>query len=286
MSLPLGQHQTEIERNRRAWDSKPLLREVYGSFYRRIIGLMDRSLPGRIVEIGSGIGNLKSHLPEAISTDLFSNPWLDLVCDAYELPFVTGSLSHLILFDVLHHLQRPNAFLREARRALRAEGRLILFEPYISLSSLPVYGLLHHEPVGLGRPIDLSDAAPDLRGYYAAQGNATRLFFRQGRTLLGQSSRSEPTNCGRDAQPRVHADQRVGPAWVAGSGGWPAGWRVFHREAMSSFCYLLSGGFSKPAFYPGRWLSRLQRLDAVLSRWPRLFGARCLVGLKPVAASH
>lgn len=280
MSLPLGQHQTEIERNRRAWDSKPLLREVYASFYRRIIGLMDRSLPGRIVEIGSGIGNLKSHLPEAISTDLFPNPWLDLVCDGYELPFVAGSLSHLILFDVFHHLQRPSAFLREARRAVRAEGRLILFEPFISLSSLPVYGLLHHEPVGLGRTIELGDTPPAARNYYAAQGNATRLFFRRGRTLPGRSLGSEPTNPGRDALPRVQADQQFGPSEGKGSGGWPSGWRVFHREAMSSFCYLLSGGFSKPALYPGRWLRQLQRFDAVLSRWPRLFAARCLVGLQ------
>jgi len=280
MSLPLGQHQTEIERNRRAWESKPLLSEIYASFYRRIIGLMDRSLPGRIVEIGSGIGNLKSHLQEAISTDLFPNPWLDLVCDGYELPFASGSLSHLILFDVFHHLQRPNAFLREARRALREDGRLVLFEPFISCSSLPIYGLLHHEPVGLRRPIDLSDAAPVPRDYYAAQGNATRLFFRREAILPSRSSRIEPLNRSRDALPRVQADQQVGPTAFMGSGGWPAGWRVFHSEAMSSFSYLLSGGFSKPALYPGRWLPGLQWLDTALSRWPRLFGARCLVGLQ------
>lgn len=244
MNLPLGQHQTEIERNRRAWESKPLLREIYASFYRRIIELMDCSLPGRIVEIGSGIGNLKSHLAEAISTDLFPNPWLDLVCDGYELPFADGSLSHLILFDVFHHLERPNAFLREARRALRTDGRLILFEPFISWSSYPVYGLLHHEPVGLRQAIDHSEAAPNPRNYYAAQGNATRLFFRK-------------------------------------ATGAPHGWRVFHAEALSSFSYLLSGGFSKPAMYPGRCLPGMQRMDRSLSRWPRLFGARCLVGLRP-----
>jgi len=245
MNLPLGQHQTEIERNRRAWESKPLLREIYASFYRRIIELMDRSLPGRIVEIGSGIGNLKSHLPEALATDLFPNPWLDLVCDGYELPFADDSLSHLILFDVFHHLQRPDAFLREARRAVRVDGRLILFEPFISWSSFPVYGLLHHEPVGLRNPIDHSEAAPNPRDYYAAQGNATRLFFRRS------------------------------------GGAWPPGWSVFHAKALSSFSYLLSGGFSKPAMYPGVWLSRMQGIDRSLSRWPRLFGARCLVGLRP-----
>ncbi len=246
MSLPLGQHQAEIERNLDAWQHKPLLRDIYASFYERIIGVMDRSLPGRIVEIGSGIGNLRTHIPEAVCTDLFPNPWLDLVCDGYELPFRGGSLSHLILFDVFHHLQRPAAFLREARRVLHGSGRLILFEPFMSLASLPVYGLLHHEPVALGQPIDTRDAAPGPRDYYAAQGNATRLFFR-----------------------------REGL-------GWPAGWRILHAEAMSSFSYLLSGGFSKPALYPRGWFGCLRRLDATLSRWPGLFGARCLVGLQPL----
>lgn len=245
MSLPLGQHQTEIERNLAAWERKPLLRDIYTAFYSRIVSLVDRSVPGRIVEIGSGIGNLKTHVPEAICSDLFPNPWLDLVCDGYEMPFRDGSLSHLILFDVFHHLQRPAAVLREARRVLHPSGRLILFEPYISAASLPVYGLLHHEPVALRKTIDTNAAAPNPRGYYAAQGNATRLFF-----------------------------QEEAP-------GWPAGWRVFHHEAVSDFSYLLSGGFSKPALYPRGCLRAWQRLDAWLSRWPKLFGARCLVGLQP-----
>jgi len=61
MSLPLTQHQIEIERNLRAWESKPLLQEIYTGFYRRIIGLIDTTIPGQIVELGSGIGNLKAH---------------------------------------------------------------------------------------------------------------------------------------------------------------------------------------------------------------------------------
>jgi len=245
MTLPLDQHQTEIERNRRAWEKKPLLREIYASFYQRILGLVDRSLPGRVVEIGSGIGNLREYLPGAICTDLFPNPWLDLVCDGYELPFRDASLSHLILFDVFHHLERPAAFFHEARRALHPNGRLILFEPFISAASWPVYGLLHHEPVAMRRAIDERGTAPNPRDYYAAQGNATRLFFRK-----------EHAGCAR-------------------------GWRVFHSEALASFSYLLSGGFSQPALYPHRWLRGGQRLDAALSRWPRLFGARCLIGLRP-----
>ncbi len=245
MSTPLTQHQTEIGRNLDAWQNKPLLRQIYAGFYERIVGLLDAELPGRIIEIGSGVGNLKSHLPPAVSTDLFPSPWLDLVCDGYELPFRDGSLSHLILFDVFHHVRAPSALLREARRVLTRQGRLILFEPYISWFSLPVYGLLHHEPVAWRAPIDFADELPRPRDYYAAQGNATRLFFRRE------------------------------------MGDWPVGWSVFHAEVFASFSYLLSGGFSKPALYPAVSLKCLQVLDRRLSRWPKLFGARCVVGLSP-----
>ena len=58
MRTPLTRHQTEIQRNLEAWQKKPLLRTIYAGFYRRIVYLLDTSLPGRLVEIGSGVGNL------------------------------------------------------------------------------------------------------------------------------------------------------------------------------------------------------------------------------------
>jgi SAM-dependent methyltransferase len=243
MSVALAQHQVEIQRNLRLWNAKPLLRHIYARFYDRIMALVDRSAAGAVIEIGSGIGNLKSRLPQAIATDLFPNPWLDLVCDGYELPFETGSVSHLILFDVFHHLRAPGAFFREAGRVLARGGRVILFEPYISALSYPIYGLFHHEPVALKETISTAAELPRPRHYYAAQGNATRLFFRADGEAL------------------------------------PSAWTVFHREALASMSYLLSGGFSKPALYPAGLLPTLEKLDGWLSRWPRLFGARCLVGL-------
>ncbi|MDB6068368.1 MAG: Methyltransferase type 11 [Pedosphaera sp.] len=241
---PLETHQFEIQKNRRSWESKPLLQQIYTAFYQRILALIDPGIPGHIVEIGSGIGNLKAHLPGAISTDLFANPWLDLVCDGYDLPFRDGSLSHLVLFDVFHHLRAPNAFLREAQRVLSRGGRIIFFEPYISLSSAPVYGLLHHEPVAWKQPVNTTESLPRPRDYYAAQGNATRMFFRH----------EMPD--------------------------WPQGWTIFHAQAFSSFSYLLSGGYSKPALYPESWLQPIQYCDQFFSRWPRLFAARCLIGLQ------
>lgn len=241
---PLEQHQIEIEQNLARWRGKPLLQKIYAGFYGKILQHIDTAAPGAVVEIGSGIGNLKAHLPRAICTDLFPNPWLDVVCDGYELPFADGSVSHLILFDVFHHLRCPRAFLNEARRALTPRGRVILFEPFISLASHPVYGLLHHEPVAMGAAIDFAGAYPRPRDYYAAQGNATRLFFR-----------------------RESAD-------------WLAGWKVESAAAFSAFSYLLSGGYSKPAMYPGALLGLMRGLDAALSCWPRVFGGRCLVELR------
>jgi hypothetical protein len=96
MHPPLEQHQAEIQQNLRSWEAKPLLQEIYAGFYNRIVALIDERVPGRIVEIGSGIGNLRLHLPRALATDLFPNPWLDLVCDGYELPFCDGTISHLV----------------------------------------------------------------------------------------------------------------------------------------------------------------------------------------------
>lgn len=219
-----------------AWRAKPLLREVYAAFYRRIDAWV---AAGRILEIGSGVGNFKELHPDAIASDRFVEPWLDLAGDAYAMPLRDGCVSSLVLFDVFHHLAAPNAFLSEARRVLAPGGRVILFEPFVSLASWPVYGLLHPEPVAMRAPIDLGLAPKP--GEYAAQGNATRLFFRD---------RS-----------------------------WLRGWRVMHAEAFSAFAYVLSGGFSKPAVYPRAALPVLHAIDGVLSRWPRLFASRCLIVL-------
>ena len=116
--IDLDQHQKEIQQNLRSWETKPLLQQIYAGFYKRIVALIDPQISGAVLEIGSGIGNLKSHFPAAVCSDLFPNPWLDLVCDGYELPFGEASISHLVLFDVFHHLEAPRAFFKEARRVL------------------------------------------------------------------------------------------------------------------------------------------------------------------------
>src|SRR5207302_577338 len=145
-AVTIEQYAADIDDNAAAWQRRPLLRAVYRGFHERIAAAIG-SAPGRVIEIGSGIGNLKTVVPHAIATDIIVEPWLDLACSSYRLPFGDGAAGAIILFDVFHHLRRPVAALAECARVLASRGRLVLFEPYISAASFPVLGLLHEEPV-------------------------------------------------------------------------------------------------------------------------------------------
>ncbi len=246
-SLPVVQHDLEIQGNRQAWQQKPLLQAVYRRFHELIASRLDRSVSGFIVELGSGMGSIKDVIPECVTTDIFPNPWLDRQENAYSLSFADGSVSNLILFDVWHHLRYPGTALAEFRRVLAKDGRVIVFDPAISWTGRLIYGVFHHEPIGMGLATTWS--APDGfkagdADYFAAQGAATRLFWR-----------------------------REDPARLAG-------WELVEAKPMPSFEYFATGGFSGPQL-GGKGTFRFWRwLDLSLARWPNLFAARLLVVLK------
>lgn len=246
-SLPVGQHDVEIQSNRLAWQKRPGLQEVYRGFHRLIASRLDRTVPGMVVELGSGMGSIKDVIPDCVTTDLFANPWLDRQENAFRLSFPDGSLSNLILFDVWHHLRYPGTALREFGRVLAPGGRLIIFDPAMSLTGRLVYGLFHHEPVAMGLPItwDAPEGfRPENADYFAAQGSATRVFWR------------------REDPGRLEA------------------WLPVEVMPIPSFEYFATGGFSGPQLC-GRTLSKVWRfLDRVLARWPNLFAGRLLVVLK------
>src|SRR5271157_5714765 len=121
---PAEQHLIEMERNRLAWQRKPLLKQLYGEFY----GLIQQNashVPGSIVELGSGIGAIKEFIPSCITTDIFPNPWIERLENAYTLSFKKGTISNLVLLDVFHHLQYPGTALNEFRRVLATGGRIL-----------------------------------------------------------------------------------------------------------------------------------------------------------------
>jgi hypothetical protein len=247
MPIEVGQHNREIQANAEHWRRKPLLRKIYRDFYAKIAGELRQDLPGETVEIGSGIGNLKTVVPGALATDIFPNPWLDRIENAYGLSFRDESVANLILFDVWHHLQYPGTALAEFRRVLTRGGRLIIFDPAMGLLGRIVYGFFHHEPLGLKGDLSWwapSGFSPDRMSYFAAQGNAHRVFF---------------------------SDE--GAAKVAD-------WKMVRRSLMAAIPYVAAGGFSGPQLYPQSLLPVLRAIDRVASRVPALFATRLLVTLE------
>jgi SAM-dependent methyltransferase len=239
--VSIDQHNIEIEQNRLAWERKPVLQRAYRDFHRRIAAHVDPAVPGRIVELGSGIGNIRDVIPDCVRTDLFANPWIDQVENAYDLTFADGELSHVILFDVFHHLQHPRTALRECRRVLAPGGRVIIFDPYVSFAGWLVYGPMHHEPIGSDQPgFDAHQHA-----YYAAQGNATRVFW------------------GGEA-PQILD-----------------GWNMPARERIGAWAYALTGGYSKPQLYPAALYPVVRQLDAIAEALPKLLALRALIVLTP-----
>jgi SAM-dependent methyltransferase len=240
---PPSQHLIEIRRNKEAWERKPLLRTVYSAFYARVRENLAPG-PGLIVELGSGIGAVKAFIPECITTDIFNNPWIDRRENAYSLSFQAGTVSNLILLDVFHHLQFPGTALAEFWRVLADGGRVILLEPGMGVLGKFIYGLFHHEPVGLRKPIRwLAPRGfdPENAGYYAAQANATRVFL-----------------------DREFPDE-LGP------------WRIVQVRQLPEFAYVASGGFSKPQLYPRAILPWVRKIENVFARWPRFSTTRLFI---------
>lgn len=242
----LNQHNDEIHENAGHWMKKPLLRQVYRQFYEHIAAQITRSVPGYILELGSGLGKIKEVIPECRTSDIFPNPWLDQVENAYRLSCQDGAVSNLILFDVWHHLEFPGLALRDFYRVLAPGGRLILFEPAIGLLGHFIYGNFHHEPLGLNQSLPwMPENKKDFcERYYAAQGNAWRMF-----------------------RSRDFFDRMLG-------------FRLLAIHYYSSLVYVGSGGFRRRPVYPACFFGLLSWLDLQLSKWPSLFATRMLIVLE------
>ena len=220
-----------------------MIRKLYSKWY----GLIKEALrPGRTLELGGGSGNLSDFLPEAITSDIVFEPWLDAVMDAHEIPFKAESLDNIVLFDVLHHLAAPTFFFHEVDRVLRAEGRVIMMEPYVSWLSFPVYRFLHAE--GMTWDVDpfLDQPLERKEPFEGNQAVPTLIFRKQRKKFL-------------ETFPSL---------------------KIIRQEIMDILLYPLSGGFHNPSLCPLLLWEPLELLEKALHPFNRFLAFRLFVVLE------
>jgi SAM-dependent methyltransferase len=220
-----------------AWERKPVLRTVYNDFYDRIVAACAWGLT---VEIGGGIGNLKQRLPNVVATDIQFAPWLDCVADAQHLPLADGTLSNVVMVDVLHHIEFPAVFFRQVSRALRPGGRIIMVEPAITWGSSLFYRLIHHEPVRMSEdPLAAGTPNPNRNPYESNQAIPTLIATRD-----------------RERFAKMFPDLTIA------STHW-----------FSFFVYPLTGGFKPWSLISPRMAQRVLRFERFLEPWLGRLGA-------------
>jgi len=210
--------------------TKPFLRRIYLEWYAKLL----RALPAGddpVLEVGSGAGFFAELCAEVITSEVFLCSGVQSVIDARRLPFRDGSLRAIVMTDVLHHIPEPEAFFREAQRTLRADGRILMIEPWVSAWSRFVYTRLHSEPF---RPDASHWSFPSTGPLSGANGALPWIIFSRDKERF------------RALFPRL---------------------RVTRLEEFMPLRYLLSGGVSMRSLMPGWSFAAWKTLEHLISPW-------------------
>jgi SAM-dependent methyltransferase len=227
--LPVDDPQTTTIR-RQIVRGKPFLRRIYLEWYDKLIGALPVG-KGDVLELGSGAGFFAERCPETITSEVFLCRGVKSVIDARRLPFRDGSLRAIVMTDVLHHIAEPEPFFREAQRTLRAGGRILMIEPWVSAWSRFVYTHLHSEPF---RPQASQWSFPSTGPLSGANGALPWIIFRRDEERF------------RTLFPRF---------------------RVTRIEPFMPLRYLLSGGVSMRSLMPGWTFGPWKAFERLLSPW-------------------
>jgi SAM-dependent methyltransferase len=236
---------SRLAQSRAKWEHADTLRAWYHNVYAQ----MARHFSGpRVLEVGSGIGVIKSWSPQVTTSDVVKSPFVDLEVSAYAIPRAPA-WDTVCAVDVLHHLERPMDFLASASRALTPGGRIVLMEPAATGGGRLFYRFFHHEPM------DLSQAKPP---FVFNAGDAEE--FSNMAIAYGMFERHVAR-----MQPFLSE----------------CGLRLLSVSYRDLLAYPLTGGFSQPALVPPTILHYILRIEGLLpAGFLRCSGLRMLVVLE------
>ena len=219
------------EFRRRIIKKKALLRKIYEEWYRGLISAIPppTACPGRVLELGAGGGFLKELLPDSITSEVFPCSGADVVLDARALPFAGNSLRAILMVDVLHHIPDVESFLREAQRTLSPGGIIAMWEPWNTSWIRLIYKKLHPEPFA---PESEDWGFPPAGPLSGANGALPWIVFARDKERFA----------------RTFADLEL------------------ERLILDyPFSYLLSGGVSLRALFPGIGFKPIRALERMLT---------------------
>lgn len=136
---------------------------------------------GRLLDVGCGFNNLVRHYANGIGVDVHPWPGADvIVSDTAALQWESGSFDTVTIIAALNHIPNRAAVLRECRRVLRSDGRVV-----ITMLTPRTSRIWHF----LRAPWDADQRQRGMRagevyGFTSAQ--LVDLFERAGFTLLSQ----------------------------------------------------------------------------------------------------
>ncbi|MEO8446315.1 MAG: methyltransferase domain-containing protein [bacterium] len=239
---------TILEKHKKVWEEKKILRGIYEEWYKKIISHLSKG-EGKTLELGAGSGNFKEFFPGAVSADIENCDWLDMCFDAHSMPFENNKLSNLVMIDVLHHLYNPVKFLEEADRVLEKGGRVVMLEPYPSPFSLRVYRKFHPEPFEFEEDYFLKTDVQEKDPWHSNQAIPYLIFFKHVEKF----------------------NKKFGGIF-----------KIEKIEKLSFILYPLSGGFENKSMIPDSLIPVFKRLEKLAKPLSSLIAFRCFVVLEKI----
>jgi SAM-dependent methyltransferase len=133
--------------------ANPVVRALLRRFHAALTRQVREAAPASLLDVGCGEGFVLAELgplphggvvrgvdvsPAAVARCRERAPWAEpQVASVYELPFADGAFDLVICLEVLEHLDRPEAGLRELTRVARRKLVLsVPWEPWFQLGNL------------------------------------------------------------------------------------------------------------------------------------------------------